>query len=85
MTVQNFLHRWSIGGLSGRYSGHNNHHRPLNKCSVFKALERLVVAVVLISTFKGSSNKVYIRYVDIRFDKNCDYRVGETTTSTTKY
>lgn len=36
MIAQIFLHRWSNGGLSGRYSGHNNHHQPPNEGSSFK-------------------------------------------------
>lgn len=78
-----FLRKWSNGGLGGRYSGHNNHQKPPKKCSNIKGFRTLVVVVVLISTFKASSYKVYIRKEEIRFDKNCDYRVGKITTLTT--
>lgn len=54
------------------------------KVVVSRVLSVLVVVVVLFSTFRQLSNKVYIRKVDIRFDKNCDYRVLKMTTSTTK-
>lgn len=84
MTVLISLHRWSKDGLSGLYSGHNNQRRPPYKVSDYRVCVALVVVVALFSTLKSDFNKVYIRYVDIRFGKSCDFRTETSTTSTTK-
>jgi hypothetical protein len=47
MTALISLCRWSKGGFSGRYSGHNNHHRPPKKVRIYKGFKGKVVVVVL--------------------------------------